>query len=87
MKRLFVSVLALAVLITPAFAIASPPVELSDAEMDNITAGALLNVTVGDVIVRNNEIIKNVEVDAALAVAAQVLTSDSTSRAVATITK
>ena len=75
MRHFFIGVLALALLITPTFAAASAPVELSDAEMDNITAGALLEVTVRniDVDIEDNEIIKNVDVAAALTVAANVL--------------
>jgi hypothetical protein len=88
MKQFVIGVLSLAVLITPAFAIASPPVELTDAEMDNVTAGALLEVTVRniDVNVEDNEIIKNVDVVAAVTAAVNVL-GNQAAGAAAKITK
>jgi hypothetical protein len=80
MKRFFIGVLAVAFLVTPTFALASSldaeplqtaGIQMTDAEMDNITAGALLNVTVKniDVAVQNNDIVKDVNVNAAVAAA------------------
>jgi hypothetical protein len=88
MKRFFTGVVALALLITPTFATAAAPVELSDSEMDNVTAGALLNVTVkNNDIIEDNEIIKNVDVAAALTVAAQVLSAGQAAGSAAKISK
>lgn len=44
-------------------AFAQKPVPMTDAQMDNVTAGALVNAVLVDVVdVRNNEIVKNVQV-------------------------
>jgi hypothetical protein len=96
MTRFLVSIVVFAVLAVPTFALASPhgdgneqivagAVEMTDTEMDNITAGALLEVTVKniDVAVQNNDIIKDVNV--AAGVAANVLSSGSAALAAAKI--
>ena len=77
MKRVFVGILSFALLATPTLAMASSqdaeqlknngPVELTDAEMDNVTGGQLIEVEV-----RNNEIVKNVNVGVGVAASAAV---------------
>ena len=68
MKKLS-AVLAAAALAAPMFAQAAP-VEMSDEQMDQVTAGALLNVVAVDVVdVNNNNIAVAIPVNAAVAIA------------------
>jgi hypothetical protein len=80
MRVLLAGVLAFIVSLTPTLGMAQPkhsapsdvskaagPVELTDAQMDQVTGGALLDVTVN-----NNEILNDVNVGVNAAVAAGV---------------
>jgi hypothetical protein len=46
-----------------AYAASAPPAQLNDSELDQVTAGALVNVVAVDVVdINRNEIVKNVDV-------------------------
>jgi hypothetical protein len=65
-----------------AYAVSPPPAQMSEAELDQTTAGALINVFAVDVVDVNNNTVK-VAIPVNAAVAAEILTSGSTANAFA----